>query len=98
MTKDWRLEQLQARPYLRGAAFLRKPYRQPSPEWDHDHCTACWTTLAEPHIKRADIIHEGYATTAEFVRGADYNWICVPCFEQFRDIMEWRDLTTLVSG
>ncbi|HXX08618.1 MAG TPA: hypothetical protein VEJ43_11195 [Pseudolabrys sp.] len=98
MTKDWRLEQLEARPYLWGATFTRKSYRASSPEWDHDHCTACWTTLAESHIKRADIIHEGYATTAEFVRGADYSWICVACFEQFRDIMEWRDVTTLVSG
>lgn len=97
MKKDWRLEQLEARPYLRGVAFARKPYRAPNREWDHDHCTACWTTLAEAHIKRADIIHEGYATTEEFARGPDYEWLCVPCFEEFSAVMKWRDVTPAVS-
>ncbi|HEY6025033.1 MAG TPA: hypothetical protein VIV34_12755 [Pseudolabrys sp.] len=98
MKKDWRLEQLEAQPHLRGVAFLRKPYHPPSPEWDHDHCAACWTTLAAPRIIGVNIIHEGYTTTSEFVCGADYAWICVPCFELFHAIMEWRDATAAVSG
>ena len=91
--KDWRLELLETQPYLRGVAFARKPCRAPSPGWNHDHCSACWAALVEPDIRGADFIHEGYATTAEFVRGQDYNWVCVPCFEQFSAIMGWRDVT-----
>lgn len=98
MTKDWRLTQLEPLSYLRGVAFVRKRYRAPSPEWDHDYCTACWATLAEPTIKAIDTIHEGYTTTSEFVRGADYDWICVRCFDQLSEIMEWRVVALPMSG
>ena len=91
--KDWRLEHLETQPYLRGVAFVRKPYRRPKPTWDHDHCVACWATLTEPHMKGADFIYEGYATTADYVRGADYDWVCAPCFGLFRDAMDWKDVT-----
>jgi hypothetical protein len=92
VTKDWRLRHLETQPYLRGVAFIRKPYKAYSPGWGHDHCVACWVTLAEPGIKGADIIHEGYATTADFVRGADYDWVCPECFELFREPMLWKEL------
>ena len=98
MTKDWRLQHLETRSYLRGVAFVRKQYRAPSPEWDHDHCTACWATLAEPTIKAANIVHEGYTTAPDFVHGPDYHWICVPCFDQLSEIMDWRVVTLPVSG
>lgn len=35
------------------------------------------------------ILHEGYATTADYVMGADCAWACVPCFELFKDEMNW---------
>jgi hypothetical protein len=98
MTKDWRLEHLQTQPYLHGVSFVRKLYRAPRPGWNHDHCVACWATLAEPNIVGADIVHEGYATTDDFVRGADYDRVCVPCFQQFCEVMAWKDATPLISN
>jgi hypothetical protein len=94
MSKDWRLAHLETQPYLRGVAFIKKEYREPSPRWDHDHCIACWATLAEPNVAGADVVHEGYATTDEYIRGQNYDWVCLPCFKLFRDAMEWRDVTT----
>jgi hypothetical protein len=90
--KDWRLEQLEAYPHLRGVAFVRKPYRAYSPRWDHDHCAACWAKLATWDFI-PDALHEGYATTRDYVKGADYIWVCVPCFDEFREIMSWEDVT-----
>jgi hypothetical protein len=33
---------------------------------------------------------EGYATTAEHERGADYHWICRLCVDDFDDLFHWR--------
>jgi hypothetical protein len=93
MTKDWRLAHLETQPFLRGVSFVRKTYREYRPGWDHDHCFACWAKLAEAKMEGPDIVHEGYATTADFVRGADYEWVCVPCFNQFCEAMAWKDAT-----
>ena len=41
----------------------------------------------------ADVVHEGYATTADFARGADYDWVCVPCFKLFSKAMGWKDIS-----
>jgi hypothetical protein len=93
VARDWRLEQLETQPYLRGVGFTRKPYREYRPGWDHDHCAACGMKLAEPELAGEDIVHEGYATTEDFVRGADYEWVCIPCFALFRDEMGWIELS-----
>jgi hypothetical protein len=87
MTKDWRLAHLETQPYLRGVTFERKLYKSYGPEWDHDHCIACWAKFAE--FDGPEIQHEGYATTAAFVRGADYDWVCSECFSLFRGPMDW---------
>lgn len=92
MADDWRLENLKTQPYLRGVSFVRKAYKLYRPGWDHDHCVACWITLAEPGIEGDDVIHEGYATTSDFVRGADYNWVCPQCFADFRTTMGWNEV------
>jgi hypothetical protein len=98
MTKDWRLENLETFPHMRGVKFVRKPYRAYRPGWEHDHCNGCWTTLTEPGYEGEDIVHEGYATTAEYVYGAEYDWVCIPCFEEFRETMEWVDVTPRISN
>ncbi len=92
MTKDWRLENLELQP-LYGVRLVRKPYRSNRPDWEHDHCLGCWAKLMEPDVEGDDIIHEGYATTDDYPRGADYNWVCPSCFEEFRDAMGWVDAT-----
>src|SRR5689334_3373700 len=76
--QDWRLEHLKTQPYLRGVSWARKTYRMPSPTWDHDHCVACWAKFAEEHIV-PDSLREGYATTEDYPRGAEYEWVCIPC-------------------
>jgi hypothetical protein len=43
-------------------------------------------------------LHEGYATTTDFVHGAEYDWICMPCFETFRETMGWVDVTPSGPG
>ena len=98
MSKDWRLERLEDEEQLRGASFVRKAYRRYSPEWDHDHCAACWQKLAEPDLGVEDAIHEGYATTDDYFRGADYEWVCPTCFETFGGVMGWRDVTVPISN
>ncbi len=43
------------------------------------------------HVEaHADVLTEGYTTTAEHENGADYHWICKPCFEDFAERFQWR--------
>ena len=37
--------------------------------------------------------HEGFAVTAEYELGADYEWICAGCFDFAKEAMGWRDVT-----
>jgi hypothetical protein len=92
MTKDWRLEHLETQPYLRGAAFTRKPYRAYSATWEHDHCAGCWAKFMEPP---AEELHEGYATTEAYFKGADYDWVCVTCFTEFEQPMNWTSTSNM---
>jgi hypothetical protein len=97
MEKDWRLAQLETQPDLRGANFVRKPYTRYREGWEHDHCAACWGKLAEPE-NIPDALHEGYATSSDYARGENYEWICVPCFEAFASDMGWTDATSHPSS
>jgi hypothetical protein len=93
MEKDRRLEHLETQPELRGVQFVRKHYRAYRPGWDHDHCVGCWATLAEPGSTEPDALHEGYATTERYFRGAEYEWVCPECFSLFAPEMGWSDVT-----
>lgn len=72
-----------------GTAFVLKPYRRYSDSWDHDHCEFCMARFIEPgteaewegdtHVQ----VTRGYAITEEHPKGADYYWVCKPCFDQF---------------
>ncbi len=75
--------------YLIGCAFMRKPYRKPNEEWEHDHCEVCWRTIAE--IMREDIIRDGYASIATEKWKADYHWICPECFAKHKEFMRWKE-------
>jgi len=83
---DWRLTGQHR--YLHGATLVRKSYRAYSETWDHDHCSFCWATFRDS--PEPDVLTEGYATTAEHERGADYHWICKQCFDDFADLFDWR--------
>ena len=63
------------------------------PDWEHDHCAICSATLMEKCAGVEDTLHEGFAITAKYEHGADYEWVCVDCFEASKDAMEWQDET-----
>lgn len=73
--------------YLRGVAFSRRPYRQYTRAWDHDHCSSCMAAFSED---APGDLHDGWATTPEFERGAEYDWLCDPCFARLREPLGLR--------
>jgi hypothetical protein len=78
---DWRLQGQEE--YLKGIRLFRKKYTRHSESWDHDHCEFCWAKFSEEDY--AEALHEGYATED------DYRWVCEQCFEDFKDLFDWRD-------
>ena len=83
---DWRLRN--AKPHLYGAAFRWKTYLQRSTRGDHDHCAGCMVKFAED---RADgVLTEGYAVTADYKHGEDYEWVCADCFAALGEQLHWR--------
>jgi hypothetical protein len=81
-SEDWRLQGQEV--YLTGAELCRRPYRRypKNPSWDHDHCEFCWAKfMVEDH---PETLHEGYSTLDE------YRWICDQCFNDFREMFQWR--------
>ena len=81
---DWRLST--PKDYLKGRAWIRKPYRKYREGWDHDHCEFCWAKFMEPGTP--DTLHEGYSTRD------DYWWVCSQCFDDFRELFGWTIAAT----
>lgn len=79
---DWRVRNQEK--YLMGAVFHWKKYKQPSKEWDHDHCEFCWTKFME--IRDDDIYNEGYNTTDN---NGKCSWVCKECFDDFKETFQW---------
>jgi hypothetical protein len=77
---DWRLTNQQS--YLKGVTLIWRKYRRYSDTWDHDHCEFCWEKFMD--IGDPEVLREGYATED------DYRWICEQCFEDFKDIFNWK--------
>ena len=78
-----------------GTAFARRAYRPYGESWDHDHCEFCSAKLAEAGSVAAeaeDVLTHGFATTAEHPVGADYHWVCEPCFRDFATEFGWREV------
>lgn len=93
MADDWRLDNLKMWPELRGLSWVRKPYSAYRPDWDHDHCAACNKTLAELGVEGEYLVHEGYATTSDYEKGADYEWVCSDCFRDIQAEMRWTEVS-----
>ncbi len=75
--QDWRLQGQEK--FLRGAWLQFKAYAPTRADWDHDHCAFC-----SAKFSTADgDLHEGYCSAAE------YHWVCVPCFEDFKERFGW---------
>jgi phage terminase large subunit-like protein len=77
---DWRLTNQEL--YLQGAALRWSRWIRPRADWDHDHCTFCWTKFMEE--PDTDVLHFGYTTTDLS------HWICEQCFEDFKNKFHWR--------
>lgn len=74
---DWRLTNQEK--YLKGVTLRLKKYKSYRDGWDHDHCEFCWKKFSESPSET-----EGYATED------NYRWICIQCFEDFKDLFEWN--------
>jgi hypothetical protein len=80
---DWRVANA---THLKAASFRWKKYYRWSESWTHDHCAACRATFS---LVPGDL-DEGYAVNEEDIHGADYHWVCKTCFDDLREIMEWK--------
>jgi hypothetical protein len=77
---DWRLTNQER--YLRGLTFSWKKYTRYSESWDHDHCEFCLAKFMEN--EGTDILTEGYTTSD------NYRWICKTCFDDFKDMFQFK--------
>ena len=77
---DWRLTNQEK--YLKGITLQLKKYKRYRDDWDHDHCEFCWEKFSEKLNKA--VLSEGYATED------NYRWICIRCFEDFKDLFGWN--------
>lgn len=93
MSDEWRTKMLETLPYLHGQSFILKPYKAYRANWEHDHCAVCGVKLMEAGAEGENLLHEGYATTSDYLHGEDYEWVCAECFAASKDAMHWRDAT-----
>jgi hypothetical protein len=81
---DYRLDSI--KPWMEKLTWHYSPYKQPSPDWDHDHCIFCWRRLAEPTAGFNDA-DDGFADDG------DYHWMCAECFrdlfDHLKDRLQW---------
>jgi len=77
---DWRY---QGAALLKGQSFVWKPYGAYREGWDHDHCAGCMATFS--NAPGVDSLHEGWAVTSDYPKGADYEWLCADCFELLKE-------------
>ena len=76
---DWRLTGQE--DYLMGVTLFFKNYYDRKTTTDHDHCEFCSVKFSESY---PDTLQEGYATAG------DYRWICPSCFEDFKDMFQFK--------
>jgi hypothetical protein len=96
MSMDWRDGALDMVEHLRGATFRRKSYVEYRPGWDHDHCALCGVKFMEARHQVADTLQEGFATTASYRFGADYEWLCNECFLFLKPRLGLTDETVMI--
>ena len=93
MSQADRSEILKTLDFLLGQAFVPKPYQTSRPDWDHDHCAVCGQLFMESGGSDGRSLRAGYTTTANYSHGADYEWLCAPCFKASQTEMGWREET-----
>jgi hypothetical protein len=71
---------------LKGLTLWWSTWTRPKPEWDHDHCAACWAKFCDDV---PDTLREGYTTGPDYQLGARYEWVCEECFSKFKERTAW---------
>ena len=79
MNEDWRLQGQER--YLKGITLFLKQYADRTTETDHDHCEFCWEKFSDTV---PDALKAGYASAD------DYRWICMRCFEDFKEMFHFH--------
>ena len=72
---DWRLTNQMN--YLYGKTLVHENYKKFSDSWDHDHCEFCNDKIGED-------------TKLYYCTLDHYHWICEKCFEDFKNIFNWK--------
>lgn len=81
---NWRLQNAS---HLKGVSLEFRRYTRWSEEWDHDHCSGCWTKFAE--VDSPGVQREGCATCGDYKHGAGYEWVCRECFDDLKADLGW---------
>ena len=79
---DWRLHVGNKPELYASLTWSFKKWTQTRPHWNHDHCEFCQIKLSDSEID--EVMHEGWTDNDE------YHWICVTCFNDFRDLYRWK--------
>jgi len=74
MSNDWRLANQMN--YLFKKKLIKKTYKPYNEKWEHEHCEFC--------SEKIGCSERAYSTKDE------YYWICNDCFEDFKDMFEWK--------
>ncbi|SCZ11220.1 hypothetical protein [Alkaliphilus peptidifermentans] len=82
---DWRLQGQES--YLKNKRLYKSEFKINSKNNDHAHCEFCWKKFSECGTN--DSLNIGYSTKDK------YHWICCDCYEDFKDIFNWK---LLVKG
>lgn len=73
--EDWRLTN--QKDYLFGKTLQKSKYQSYRQGWEHDHCAFCSERIDKD-------TEEAYCTEDK------YFWICSECYEDFKDMFEWK--------
>jgi len=94
---DWR--RMRQEKFLpSGTTWVRKRYRARSETWEHEHCEFCAAKFMDPDhsdqhrrvvANDPEILTEGFTTTDQHEKGAEYHWVCASCFADFAEELGW---------
>lgn len=83
ITDDWRLQGQEK--YLQQIELIYQDYR-PIPPNDHDHCEFCGKKFVPKDTLKVyseDVLTAGYSSLDR------YHWICVTCYNDFKNLFKW---------
>ena len=80
--RDWRLDIAEDPDFYAKFTWQFKTWKQTRDNWDHDHCEFCGTEISA--AAGEEILNDGWTNEDE------YYWICEKCFNDFKDLYEWK--------